>query len=61
MKARTKDDRKRELQRMTREQIITAWRAAMNAADDETIKHAHLMISDILAREFPDENEGQQR
>ena len=39
---------------MPREEIIAAWRKALGVDDQETIKATHLMISDILAKEFPE-------
>lgn len=54
MMTKTKLDRKRELERLPREQIIAVWQKAMNVQADETIKPAHLMIRDILDREFPE-------
>jgi hypothetical protein len=53
----TKEDRKRQLQQMPREAIVTAWQKAMSSNGSGSTVSVPLLIEQILAREYPPDGE----
>ena len=51
----TRQTRKVELQRMTREAIIEAWRKVIASTDSVSAKTIPHLIEEILKKEFPEE------